>query len=54
MVNKFESGCIYQLPLPRHGDLLQEIEAKVRSLFVNAGRCNLSGQSTRPALAISM
>ncbi|NLY53055.1 MAG: DUF296 domain-containing protein [Firmicutes bacterium] len=43
MVNKFESGCIYQLPLPRHGDLLQEIEAKVRSLFVNAGTLQFIG-----------
>ena len=40
MVNKFESGCIYQLPLPRHGDLLQEIEAKVRSCLLTLERCN--------------
>lgn len=43
MIQKYEPGCVYQLPLPRNGDLLAEIEQAVRSHYVDAGTLQFIG-----------
>lgn len=43
MIQKYEQGYVYQLPLPRNGDLLEEIEKAVRSQFVDAGTLQFIG-----------
>lgn len=43
MIQKYEQGCIYQLPLPRNADLLEEIERAVQTLFVDAGTLQFIG-----------
>lgn len=43
MISKFESGYVYQLPLPRNADLLEEIEKAIRTLFVDAGTLQFIG-----------
>lgn len=43
MIQKYEQGCIYQLPLPRKGDLLAEIEKAIKTLFVDAGTLQFIG-----------
>lgn len=43
MIQKYEQGSIYQLPLPRHGDLLEEIDKAVKTLFVDAGTLQFIG-----------
>ncbi len=43
MIQKYEQGYIYQLPLPRNGDLLEEIEKAVRSQVVDAGTLQFIG-----------
>ncbi|HBK85048.1 MAG TPA: hypothetical protein DDZ53_03345 [Firmicutes bacterium] len=43
MIQKYEQGCIYQLPLQRNADLLDEIERAVQTLFVDAGTLQFIG-----------
>lgn len=43
MIQKYEQGFIYQLPLPRQGDLLEEIEKAVHTCFVDAGTVQFIG-----------
>lgn len=43
MIQKYEPGYVYQLPLPRNGDLLEEIEKAVRQQLVDAGTLQFIG-----------
>lgn len=43
MIQKYEQGCIYQMPLPRNGDLLAEIQKAVKTSHVDAGTVQFIG-----------
>lgn len=43
MIQKYEQGCVYQMPLPRNGDLLAEIQKAVKTLYVDAGTVQFIG-----------
>lgn len=43
MLQKYEPGAVYQLPLPRRGDLLAEIEQAVDECDIQAGTLQFIG-----------